>query len=152
METGGHHQAKPPLLVRRAATAAGQHVATLLRDVPVDPGEVAELVRQRCVLILSDVTLPPTAPPVAAAAFRIERQARTADLIGVGVLGPWRRRGLGRRLLTSALTVLRAEGVDRVHARAHPGSAGASLLVSAGFVADNYTADSGGRIRFLLLL
>ncbi len=123
----------------------------MLRDVPVDPGEVAELVRQRCVLVLSDVTLPPEAPPVAAAAFRIDR-VKTADLLGVGVLESWRCQGLGRRLLTSVLTVLRAEGVDRVHARARPGSQGASLLVSAGFIGDDYTADSGGRIRFLLLL
>ena len=44
--------------MRRADSAAEQQVATLLRDVPVDPGQVAELVRQRGVLVLSDVTLP----------------------------------------------------------------------------------------------
>ena len=138
--------------MRRADAAAEQHVAALLRDVPVNPAQVAELVRQRGVLVLSDVTLPPTAPPVAAAAFLIDPPARSADLIGIGVATPWRRKGAGRRLLTSALTVLRAAGVDRVHAWAHPASGGASLLVSAGFLADDYTADSDGRIRFLLLL
>jgi GNAT superfamily N-acetyltransferase len=152
VETGRHDQARPPLLVRRADAAAEQHVATLLRDVPVDPGQVAELVRQRGVLVLSDVTLPQAAPPVAAAAFRIERRARTAELIGVGVLTAWRRRGLGRRLVTSALTVLRAEGVDRVQAWADPRSPGAALLASTGFVADNYTAGTRGGSRFLLLL
>ena len=152
VETEGHDQARPPLLMRRADAAAEQHVATLLRDVPVNPAQVAELVRQRGVLVLSDVTLPPTAPPVAAAAFLIDPPARSADLSGVGVAKSWRRKGVGRRLLTSALTVLRAAGVDRVHAWALPTSQGASLLVSAGFIADDYTADSGGRIRFLLLL
>ncbi len=142
----------PPLLVRRATTAAAQHVAALLRDVPADSGEVAELLRRREVLILSDVTLPPTAPPVAAVAFRINRQCKSAQLIGIGVLEPWRRQGLGSRLLTCAMTVLRAVGVDRVQAWARPASQGASLLVNAGFVADDYTADSGGQIRFLLLL
>ena len=152
VETEGHDQARPPLLMRRADAAAEQHVAALLRDVPVNPARVADLVRQRGVLVLSDVTLPPTAPPVAAAAFLIDPPARSADLIGVGVAKPWRRKGVGRRLLTSALTVLRAAGADRVQAWALPASQGASLLVSAGFIADDYTADSGGRIRFLLLL
>jgi GNAT superfamily N-acetyltransferase len=152
VETERHEQGWPPLLVRRADAAAEEQVATLLRDVPVDPGQVAELVRQRGVLVLSDVTLPATSPPVAAAAFLIDPPTRSADLIGIGVAKSWRRKGVGRRLLTSALTVLRAAGVDRVRAWAHPGSQGASLLVSAGFIADDYTGDSGGRIRFLLLL
>jgi GNAT superfamily N-acetyltransferase len=152
MEAGGDDQAKPTLLVRRAAAAVEEHVAALLRDVPVDPAQVAEQVREREILVLSDVTLPPAAPPLAAAAFRIDRRAKVAHLTGIGVLEPWRRRGLGRRLLTSTLTVLRAQGTDRVQAWAQPGSPGASLLVSTGFVADNYTADSGGRVRFVLCL
>ena len=63
--------------MRRADAAAEQHVAALLRDVPVNPARVADLVRQRGVLVLSDVTLPPTAPPVAAAAFLIDPAARS---------------------------------------------------------------------------
>lgn len=125
---------------------------TLLREVPVDPREVAGLVRQRAVLVLSDVTLPPAAPPVAAAAFHFDRSAKTARLAGIGVAAPLRRRGLGRRLLTGALMLLRAEGFERVHACAAPAGAAASLLASAGFAADADTAQAGGRSRFLLLL
>ncbi len=141
-----------PLLVRWADPAAEQHVATLLRDTGADPGEVTGLLRHRCVLVLSDLTLPPSAPPLAAAAFRIDRQDRTARLIAIGVLAARHRTGLGRRLLTGALTLLRAEGVDRVHAWAQPGTAGSSLLVSAGFADCHYTAHAGGPRRFLLLL
>jgi hypothetical protein len=50
------------------------------------------------------------------------------------------------------LTAARAAGVDRYQAWATPLSPSAALLVSAGFVADNYSTDPGGRIRFLLLL
>lgn len=142
----------PPLLVRCAAPDAEEHVAALLRDAGADPGELAELLRRRCVLVLSDLTLPPSAPPFAAAAFRIDRSARIAHLIAIGVRESSRREGLGRRLLTGTLTLLRAEGADRVHAWALQGSAGASLLVSAGFAADDYTAHAGGPGRFLLLL
>ena len=124
----------------------------LLREVPVDPQEVAALTRQRAVLVLSDVTLPPSAPPVAAAAFRFDRPAKTAQLVGIGVAAPLRRRGLGRRLLTGALMLLRAEGFERVHACAAPGGAMASLLASVGFAIDEDTAQAGGRGRFLLRL
>ena len=144
--------AAAPLLVRWADPAAEQHVATLLRDTGADIGEVTDLLRHRCVLVLSDLTLPPSAPPLAAAAFRIDRQDRTARLVAIGVLATRRRAGLGRRLLTGALTRLQAEGVDRVHAWAHPGTAGSSLLASAGFSVCHYTADAGAPRRFLLLL
>jgi hypothetical protein len=39
-----------------------------------------------------------------------------------------------------------------VHATAASGGAGASLLASAGFTADDGTALAGGRSRFALLL
>ena len=144
----------PPatLLVRWADPAAEQHIAVLLHDAVADPGEVAGLLWRRWVTVLGDLTLPPSAPPLAAAAFRIDRQARTAHLIAIGVLKPWRRKGLGRRLLTGTMTLLRAEGVDRVNAWAHPGTAGSSFLVSAGFVTCDYTAHAGGPSRFQLLL
>lgn len=144
--------AKPPLLIRRATAAAAQQAAALLRDVPLDPGEVAELLGQHGVLVLSDVTLPRTAPPVGAVAFRVDLRSRTAELAGVGVLEPWHGQDLGHRLVTGALTAARADGVERVLAWARPGSPWASLLARAGFVADNCTADSGGRRRYLLLL
>jgi len=124
----------------------------LLREVPVDPPEVAALMRQRAVLVLSDVTLPPSAPPVAAAAFRFDRPAKTAQLVGIGVSAPLRGRGLGRRLLTGALMLLRAEGFERVHACAVPGGAPSALLAGAGFAVDEDTAQAGGRGRFLLRL
>jgi len=123
----------------------------LLREVPIDPQEMADLVRQRAVIVLSDVTLPRSAPPVASVAFRFDRPAKTAQLVGIGVAGPMRRQGLGRRLLTGALMVLRAEGFERVQAWAGPGGA-ASLLASAGFVAEGDAAHADDRCRFLLML
>ena len=125
----------PPLLVRRAEPAAERHVAALLQEVPVDPAEVGDLIRDHGVLVLYDLTLPPTAPPLAAAAFRLHRPAGTAQLAGIGVRPDLRGRGLGRRLLIGALTWLRADGFEQVHAFA-AGEAGASLLASAGFIAD----------------
>ena len=141
-----------PLLVRRADPAAEQAVAALLREVPLGPREVAGLIRQRAVLVLSDVTLPPSAPPVAAAAFRFDRPTKTAHLVGIGVAGPLRGRGRGRRLLTGALMVLRAEGFERVQAWAEPGGAAAALLASAGFTTGGDSAQAAGRRGFLLLL
>ena len=108
--------------------------------------------RHRSVLVLSDLTLPPTAPPLAAAAFRLHRSAGTAELAGIAVRLDLRRRGLGRRLLTGALTWLRADGFEQVHAFAAGGGAGASLLASAGFTADHDTDRADGRSRLVLLL
>jgi GNAT superfamily N-acetyltransferase len=109
--------------------------------------------RQRGVLTLSDLTLPPTARPLAVAAFRLHRPAGTAELADIAVRSDLRRRGLGRRLLTSALTWLRAGGFERVHAFAAAGGAGASLLASAGFTADHDDAGrADGRSRLVLLL
>lgn len=131
---------------------AGEHdVAVLLREVPVDPVEVGDLIRHQGVLVLSDLTLPPAAPPLAAAAFRLRRSARTAQLAGIGVCVRWRGRGLGRRLLSGALTLLRADGFERVYARVGRGAAGASLLLSAGFTADCDTDQADG-CRLLVLL
>lgn len=141
-----------PLLVRRAGPAAVPDVAALLRDVPVGAGEVAALVRRRAVLVLSNVTLPPSAPPVAAAAFRPDLTARTAQLVGIAVAEPVRGRGLGHRLLTGALMLLRAEGFGQVQAWAEPGGAAAALLASAGFAADGDAVRPDGRARFLLPL
>ena len=108
--------------------------------------------RHHRVLVLSDLTLPLTAPPLAAAAFRLHRPAGTAQLVGMGVSVHLRRRGLGRRLLTGALMGLRAEGFERVQARAVPGGAAASLLASVGFASDHGTARADGRTDLVLLL
>lgn len=140
------------MLVRRAVPACAQHAVKLLGEVPVDPWEVADLVRQRTVLVLSDVTLLPSAPPVAAAAFRFDWPAKTAQLAGIGVAAPSRRQGLGRRLLTGSLMLLRAEGFERVHAYAASAGAAASLLASAGFAAEGDTTQADGRSSFLLQL
>jgi len=150
--TAGCEPTAPPLLVRRAVLAGERDVAELLRDVPVGPIEVADLMRHHRVLVLSDLTLPLAAPPLAAAAFRLHRPAGTAQLVGMGVSVHLRRRGLGRRLLTGALMGLRAEGFERVQAGAAPGRAGASLLASIGFAVDHGTARVGGHTPFVLLL
>jgi ribosomal protein S18 acetylase RimI-like enzyme len=147
--------AAPPLLVRRAALAAERDVAELLRDVPVDPVELADLMRRHWVLVLSDLTLPPTAPPIAVAAFRLDQPTATAQLAGIAVRSHLRRRGLGHRLLTGALTSLRAKGFERVRAFAPPDGVAASLLASAGFIDDcapDPTAPAAGRGRLILLL
>ena len=150
--TRGCDPVTPLLLVRRAAAPGGRDVAALLREVPLDAVEVADLMRRHRVLVLCDLTLPSAAPPVAAAAFRLHRPAGTAQLAGIGVAVHQRRRGLARRLLTGALMVLRAEGFERVHACAVPGGAPSALLAGAGFAVDEDTAQAGGRGRFLLRL
>ena len=63
-----------------------------------------------------------------------------------------RRRGLARRLLTGALTWLRADGLERVQACAAAGGAGALLLASAGFTVDQQRPRADGRTRLVLLL
>jgi ribosomal protein S18 acetylase RimI-like enzyme len=151
-QPAGGATARPTLLVRRAARESAAQVAALLRDIAMEPEEVADLIRHRDVLVLSDITLPPDEPPMAAAAFRVDGTARTADLIGVVVMEGCRRQGHGRRLLTSTLTMLRAQGVDRVLARARPGSPYGALLVRTGFIANNCVTDPQGRIRYLQLL
>ena len=142
----------PLLLVRRAALAGEQDVAALLRGVPLDAVEVADLLRYHRVLVLCDLTLPSSAPPVAAAAFCLHRPAGAAQLAGIGVAVHLRGRGLARRLLTGALMLLRAEGVKRVQACAAPGGVGASLLTSIGFTADHGTARADSRARLVLPL
>ena len=150
--TAGRSPSAQTLLVRRAVPAGEQDVAALLRDVPIDPREVPDLIRQCGVFVLADLTRPLSARPVAAAAFRYDRAAGTAQLVGVGVVAPWRRRGLGRRLLAGILTWLRVEGFKWVYACTESGGAGASLLASAGFAGDSGAAQTGGRSRFSLML
>ena len=150
--TPGRYPATPMLLVRQAVLADDQEVASLLRDVPVNPRKVADLIRQRGVFVLADLTLPLSARPVAAAVVRYDRAAGTAQLVGIGVLASLRRRGLGSRLLTGVLTFLRAEGFERVYACTEARSAGASLLASAGFADDGSAAPPADRSRLSLTL
>ena len=142
----------PLLLVRRAAVAGERDVAALLRDVPVGTVEVADLMRHHRVYVLTDLTLPPTTPPLAAAAFRVHRPAGTVQLAGIGVAVQLRGRGLARRLLTGTFTLLRAAGFERVQACAAPGEVDASVLASAGFTKDHGTAPADGRTRLVLPL
>jgi GNAT superfamily N-acetyltransferase len=139
------------MLVRQAVLAWEPDVDALLGDVPGAPLEVGQLIRDHRVLVLGDLTLPPTAPPVAAAAFRVCERASTAQLAGIGVPGHLRRRGFGRRLLTGSLTWLRADGFERVHAWVPEGGGGALLLASAGFV-DEGVARADGYRHFVSLL
>ena len=150
--TAGRSPSAQTLLVRRAVPAGEQDVAALLRDVPIDPREVPDLIRQCGVFVLADLTRPLSARPVAAAAFRYDRAAGTAQLVGIGVLASLRRRGLGSRLLTGVLTFLRAEGFERVYACTEARSAGASLLASAGFADDGSAAPPADRSRLSLTL
>jgi N-acetylglutamate synthase-like GNAT family acetyltransferase len=152
MTARGRDPVTPLLLVRRAVVAGEPDVAALLRDVPLDSVEVADLMRHHRVLVLSDLTRPPTAPPIAVAAFRLDQPTATAQLAGIAVPPYLRRRGFGHRLLTGALMLLRAEGFERVQARAATGGAGASLLASIGFIADHGTSRADGRTRLVLLL
>lgn len=111
--------------------------------------------RHHGVLVLSDLSLPPTAPPLAAAAFRLDRAAGIAQLAGIAVRVHLRGRGLGARLLTGTLTWLRADGFEQVHAFVARGGAAASLLASAGFVAERDMAPTDpadGRSRLVLVL
>ncbi len=108
--------------------------------------------RRHWVLVLSDLTLPPAAPPMAVAAFRLDQPTATAQLAGIAVQLHLRGRGLGHRLLTGALTWLRAEGFERVRAFVPPAGVGASLLTSIGFTADHGTPRGDGRPRLVLML
>jgi len=65
MVTGGRGPVTPLLLARRAAAAAERDVVALLREVPLDAVEVADLMRHHRVFVLSDLTLPEAAPPIA---------------------------------------------------------------------------------------
>jgi GNAT superfamily N-acetyltransferase len=152
MMTEGRDLVTALLLVRRAVGTGERDVAALLRGAPLDAVEVADLMRHHRVLVLCDLTLPSSAPPVAAAAFRLHRPAGTAQLVGIGVAVHLRRKGFARRLLTGALMVLRAGGFERVQAYAAPGGPGASLLTSIGFTADDETARADGLTRLVLPL
>jgi ribosomal protein S18 acetylase RimI-like enzyme len=142
----------PPLLVRRAVPAGERDVAVLLGELPLSPAEVTELMWRHRVFVLSDLTRPPTAPPLAAAAFRLNRPAGAARLAGIGVAVHARQRGLGQRMLSGALMRLRAEGFERVHACAAPGGAVASLLALAGFTTDHRAIRADDCIQFVLFL
>ena len=152
MVTGGRGPVTPLLLARRAVAAAERDVVALLREVPLDAVEVADLMRHHRVFVLSDLTLPEAAAPIAAAAFRLHGAAGTVRLAGIAVDVRLRRRGLAGRLLTSSLTLLRAEGFERVQAHAAPGGAGTSLLASIGFTVDHGAARVDGRTCLVLPL
>jgi len=136
-------------LVRRATPAGERDVTALLA---MDPEQVADLMRHHRVLVLSDLTRPLTAPPIAAAAFRVDPTARAAQLIRIGVAVSVRDHGLGLRLLTGALNWLRADGFELVRAGTAPGGVRASLLTAAGFTPVDGSAGDDAPSRLKLLL
>ena len=132
-----------PLLVRRAPESALDHVLALLRDTGLAPGRVVDAVRRGSMLVLADVTLPPAAPPLAAAA--VQYRDDETELEAVGVVRGLRRRGLGRRLLTGTCTLLRSQGIRRVTAVTGAGTPAAALLADIGFSADSDSTGSPQR-------
>ena len=106
--------------------------------------------RHHGVLALRGFTLPPAAPPLAAAAFAF-----------IGWPGPpgWPASGSGCTCACEAWAAApdrrgdAAAGTafEQVHALAAAGGAAASLLASAGFTADRNTDRADGRSRLVLL-
>ncbi|MCC5581987.1 GNAT family N-acetyltransferase [Microtetraspora sp. AC03309] len=100
----------------------------LLREIPVHPhleestllaaavaDAAAEVSPARCrMYVLADIGRPAASPPLAAALVETERTGRLAWIRALAVAEPFRRRGLGRRLLADLLTELRADGVREV--------------------------------------
>ena len=104
--------------------------------LPTDGSQRAELARLAAdggLLVLGDIALPLSIPPVAAVAFEFDRAARTAHLVSVGVVTRQRRHGLGRRLFEGATMLLRAEGIERVEARPGLTTAPSPFLAAIGF-------------------
>jgi dihydroorotate dehydrogenase electron transfer subunit len=86
-------------------------------------------VRGGCIRLVRD----PTGAPVG---FSILRAAADeAEILAVGVAEPWRRRGLGRRLVEDALRRAAARGARSVHLELRRSNAAArALYEGAGFV------------------
>lgn len=119
------------LLVRRANREAADHVRRLLSS-HLGPGELDRLIAARQVLVLADVAAAPHAAPLGAVAFEADTGSRVARLRAIAVTGPLRHRGLGRRLLEDALTLLRSEGLEIVEAEV-TAPADAAFLTAVGF-------------------
>lgn len=88
------------------------------------------------VATLSDVSSDSSVAPLAACIVYHQRNEPTAWMARFAVSLPFRRRGLGRRLLAELSRALQAEGAQRLWTRTstdHP--AVAALLLGAGFVA-----------------
>ena len=128
------------LLVRRASPPG---TASLLTAAGLSGDVVANLAARGGVFVLGDVSQPPSTPPLAAIAVRLDRDDR-AVVAGVAVDVTVRRRGLARRLLADTITLLQADGVLVLEAVASPSTPAASLLRSAGFEAAGRYPDGPG--------
>jgi N-acetylglutamate synthase-like GNAT family acetyltransferase len=123
------------LLVRRATGEVIDPVRRLLLS-QLQAGELDRLAAGRQVLVLADVASAPDAAPLGAVAFDVDTGRRVARLRAIAVTGPLRHRGLGRRLLEGALTLLRSEGLEAVEAEV-TAPADAEFLTAVGFEPGN---------------
>jgi GNAT superfamily N-acetyltransferase len=121
------------LLARWAGPDSVDLLVPLLAGHGLSGGELRRLVAGGGVLVLCDVALPPSSPPLAVAAFDLDRRHPGACLRAVSVDRCSRRRGLGRRLLDSAMMLLRSQGFEEVEAAPPMGSDAARFLEAVGF-------------------
>ena len=131
------------LLVRRAAADHLGGVAPLLAGSGLTAGELTNIAHAGGVVVLADVALPPTSPPLAAAVIQLDPDRRVGRLVAVGVAAQLRGRGLGRRLFAGLVMLLRSEGIERVDAHASPASQVAMFLTAVGFTTNHATLPSG---------
>ncbi len=131
------------LLVRRAEPATVADLAAAVHGFGI--ARLGWPVTRDGLFVLSDVTLPPATPPLAALALELDISCRTAQLVMIAVVSPVRRRGLGRRLFDGAAMLLRADGYERVNAAVPPDSETAMFLTAVGFV----VAETGQLVYWL---
>ena len=86
------------------------------------------------VATLSDVSSDSSSAPLAACLVGHESGAPTAWIARFAVSVPFRRRGLGRRLLVDLSRALQAAGAQSLWVHASDGPATRALLASGGFV------------------
>lgn len=80
--------------------------------------------------------------------FGVYQTTREMEIYNIAVRASFRRRGLGKRLLSHALRAARGHGIERALLEVRPSNAAAlALYVSAGFAVSgsrkNYYKDSG---------
>jgi GNAT superfamily N-acetyltransferase len=121
------------LLVRRAVAADLRTVTDLLDATGLGAEATVQLLTEGGVFLLGDVAAPSGAPGLAALALELDLDRRTARVSGVAVALPFRRRGLGRRLLAGAVPLLQSQGYEYVVVRVWTGSPTEAFLSRCGF-------------------